>query len=336
MTDYRAMARAAARRHGVDPGVFARQIGQESGFRPGARSPAGALGIAQIMPETAAGWHVDPMNPAQALDAAAKNMARYVHQYGSYENALRAYNAGPGAIQASKGYAETNNYVRTILGGHTPSAGPARSSSPRSAGQPPSTATTITTTPGVDNRQERVRALQSFLADRTRGERPSMTDLALQIRGLRDVPATTSTSTVEDDSAPGHGGTGATGVQAGSPRQHGTANFEGHTVAAWIKPALQYARRQGWRGQVTSGYRSVGEQAQLYKEFQAGTRAGPVAKPGTSHHGMADYPGGAVDVTDAQTLSRIISQSRFRRLKWAGAKDPPHFSHPSGPNGQGY
>ncbi|HTE61340.1 MAG TPA: lytic transglycosylase domain-containing protein [Solirubrobacteraceae bacterium] len=125
MANYRAEARRAARRHGVDPGVFERQIQQESGFADdvitGRRSsPAGAKGIAQIMPATARGWGVDPLDPIAALNAAAKNMARYVKQYGSYENALRAYNAGPGAIEASKGYAETNNYVKTILGGKTP------------------------------------------------------------------------------------------------------------------------------------------------------------------------------------------------------------------------
>jgi hypothetical protein len=121
MANYRAAARRAARRYGLDPRVFVRQIQQESGFDPSAVSPAGATGIAQIMPATARGWGVNPRDPIASLNAAAKNMARYVKQYGSYENALRAYNAGPGAIQASKGYAETNNYVRTILGGRSPS-----------------------------------------------------------------------------------------------------------------------------------------------------------------------------------------------------------------------
>ena len=120
----RAVARRKARKYGLDPGVFVRQIQQESGFNPNAQSPAGARGIAQIMPATAKGWGVNPMNPVAALDAAAKNMASYVRKYGSYENALRAYNAGPGAIRASRNYAETNNYVRTILRGGEPSRTP--------------------------------------------------------------------------------------------------------------------------------------------------------------------------------------------------------------------
>jgi hypothetical protein len=65
------------------------------------------------MPDTAKGWGVNPNKPRQALDAAAKHMAGYVHQFGSYENALRAYNAGPGNVKASHGFSETNNYVKT-------------------------------------------------------------------------------------------------------------------------------------------------------------------------------------------------------------------------------
>jgi hypothetical protein len=139
MADYRAAARRAAVRNGLDPNIFVRQIQQESGFNPNARSPAGATGIAQIMPATARGWGVDPTDPIASLNAAAKNMASYVKKYGSYENALRAYNAGPGAIERSKGFAETNNYVKTILGGKDPK----RLSSPRASA---SAATQTTTT----------------------------------------------------------------------------------------------------------------------------------------------------------------------------------------------
>jgi len=180
---YRRYARRAARREGLDPRVFERQIQQESGFNPSARSPAGATGIAQIMPATARGWGVDPTNPKQSLDAAARNMASYVRKYGSYENALRAYNAGPGAIQASKGYAETNNYVRTILGGKEPGKlGRAR----RGGGT--TTRTVTHTRPGIDNRQARAQLIQSFLQDK--GSDP--VSFALGIRELKDVPGRTT------------------------------------------------------------------------------------------------------------------------------------------------
>lgn len=114
-TSYESVARKAAQKYGLNPNVFVRQIRQESGFNPRAVSPAGARGIAQIMPATARGWGVNPDNPVQALDAAAKNMAKYVRQFGSYRDALVAYNAGPGAVGKPL-YAETSNYISKILG----------------------------------------------------------------------------------------------------------------------------------------------------------------------------------------------------------------------------
>jgi hypothetical protein len=128
------VARQAAVNAGIDPRVFVRQINQESGFRVKARSGAGALGIAQIMPETAAGWGVDPMDPIAALHAAADAMGKYVHSYGGdYRRALAAYNAGPGAVAKYGGvppYAQTQQYVSNILSGITPGgAGSARAAS---------------------------------------------------------------------------------------------------------------------------------------------------------------------------------------------------------------
>jgi hypothetical protein len=118
MTDWRRKAREYAQQEGIDPNLFERQIQQESGFRTGVSSPAGAIGIAQIMPSTAQSWHVDPNDPNAALRAAARHMAQYQRQFGgSYRNALVAYNAGPGRVGHSLP-AETQNYIRTIMGGH--------------------------------------------------------------------------------------------------------------------------------------------------------------------------------------------------------------------------
>lgn len=117
---YQVVARKAAIKYGISPDLFARQINQESGFNPKAKSGAGALGIAQIMPATAKGWKVDPMNPEAALDAAAKAMAGYLKTYkGRWDLALSAYNAGAGAVAKHKGvppFKETQNYVASILG----------------------------------------------------------------------------------------------------------------------------------------------------------------------------------------------------------------------------
>lgn len=101
-----------------DARVFVRKIGAESGGDVTAKSPAGAAGIAQFMPGTAAGFHIDPFNPKQALHASALMDARNLRKYGNWEDALEAYNAGPGAVN-TKGppkYAETRRYVEKILG----------------------------------------------------------------------------------------------------------------------------------------------------------------------------------------------------------------------------
>ena len=128
MADWRKETRRAAKRHGLDPNVFERQIKQESGFNPRASSPAGARGIAQIMPATARSWGVNPDDPKAALNAAAKNMAAYVRKYGGYRNALVAYNAGPGRVGGSLP-AETQHYLSVILPNGEPSG--LRSGPPR-------------------------------------------------------------------------------------------------------------------------------------------------------------------------------------------------------------
>lgn len=121
-TDYQAQATSYAQQYGLDPQIFTKQIQQESGFDPSAVSPAGAIGIAQFMPATAQGMGVDPYNPSQSLDGAARLMAGYLKQYnGSYPLALAAYNAGPGNVQrylngTSDLPAETKRYIQAITG----------------------------------------------------------------------------------------------------------------------------------------------------------------------------------------------------------------------------
>lgn len=112
-------ARQAAARWGVPADMFVRQINQESGFNPSAGSPAGALGIAQFVPGTAASYGVNPWDPYSSLEGAAHHMADLYAQFGRWDLALAAYNAGSGAVQKYGGvppYAETQQYVRTILG----------------------------------------------------------------------------------------------------------------------------------------------------------------------------------------------------------------------------
>jgi len=119
--DLQNYARAAALQAGIDPDIFVRQIQQESGFNPTAKSGAGALGIAQFMPGTAAGLGIDPTDPYAALDAAARMDAQNLKQYGGdWSRTLAAYNAGPGAVEKYGGvppFEETQRYVSNILQG---------------------------------------------------------------------------------------------------------------------------------------------------------------------------------------------------------------------------
>ena len=110
---------AAASRWGVSAGLLAAQLEAESGFDPGAVSPAGAQGIAQFMPGTAAAYGLrDPFDPLAAIDAQAHLTSDLLRDLGSPSLALAAYNAGAGAVEACScvpPYPETQAYVARIL-----------------------------------------------------------------------------------------------------------------------------------------------------------------------------------------------------------------------------
>jgi len=116
---YLDLARAAAARHGVPEDLFLRLVTQESAWNPGALSHAGAIGLAQLMPDTARDLGVDPQVPAQNLDGGARYLAAQYRTFGTWRLALAAYNAGPEAVERHDGvppFQETQNYVRIILG----------------------------------------------------------------------------------------------------------------------------------------------------------------------------------------------------------------------------
>ncbi len=117
---FRAPLARAASRWNVPAGLLAAQLMAESGFNPFAVSPAGARGIAQFMPGTAAAYGLrDPFDPDAAIEAQAHLMADLLGEFGRIELALAAYNAGPAPVRACgcvPAYPETQAYVTRILG----------------------------------------------------------------------------------------------------------------------------------------------------------------------------------------------------------------------------
>ena len=130
---FRAAIAGAARRWNVSATLLAAQLMAESNFNPFAVSPAGAAGIAQFMPATAAAYGLgDPFDAEAAIEAQAHLMSDLLGQFGDPSLALAAYNAGPAPVEACgcvPAYPETQAYVARILGlidgaGSTVAGGP--------------------------------------------------------------------------------------------------------------------------------------------------------------------------------------------------------------------
>jgi hypothetical protein len=117
---YRDTIARAAQRWNVGAALLAAQLYVESGFNPLARSPAGAEGIAQFMPGTAAALGLtNPFDAPAAIDAQAHLMRDLLRRFASVPLALAAYNAGSGAVAGCMcipPYPETRGYVAKILG----------------------------------------------------------------------------------------------------------------------------------------------------------------------------------------------------------------------------
>ncbi|WP_221444663.1 lytic transglycosylase domain-containing protein [Caulobacter sp. YL-Caulobacter] len=111
---------SAADAYALDRGLVEAVAWRESRFRPAARSSKGAIGVMQLMPDTARDLGVDPFDPAQNIRGGALYLRRMLTTFGGdVRLALAAYNAGPGAVRKHGGvppYAETQAYVTSILG----------------------------------------------------------------------------------------------------------------------------------------------------------------------------------------------------------------------------
>ncbi len=108
-----------ARAEGLDPALLKAVARVESGFNPRAVSPKGALGMMQLMPETARMVGVrDPFDPRENLYGAARFLKRLLMEFGDLSLALAAYHAGPEVVRRFRGlppYPETRRYVKLVL-----------------------------------------------------------------------------------------------------------------------------------------------------------------------------------------------------------------------------
>lgn len=117
--EYLVMAEEAAALFGVPKDLFARLIQQESNWNDKVISPAGAIGLAQLMPDTARKLGVDPFDPKANLEGGALYLKQQYIRFRSWKLALAAYNAGPEAVEAYDDvppFPETQAYVIAILG----------------------------------------------------------------------------------------------------------------------------------------------------------------------------------------------------------------------------
>jgi len=116
----RQLADSAADKYGLPRTLVRSVMAAESGFKKEALSPKGAIGLMQLMPQTAEKLGVDPHDAAQNVDAGARYLRELLERYhGALYHALAAYNAGPEAVDKYKGippFSETQHYVSRIVG----------------------------------------------------------------------------------------------------------------------------------------------------------------------------------------------------------------------------
>lgn len=126
-TDPRAMLREAALRSGLPPEFVESVALVESGLRPDALSPKGAIGVMQLMPGTAKTLGADPHDTAQNIDAGTRLLRELLVKYdGDVVKALAAYNAGEGAVDRYQGvppYNETRWYVKKVIDAYRKAGG---------------------------------------------------------------------------------------------------------------------------------------------------------------------------------------------------------------------
>jgi peptidoglycan hydrolase-like protein with peptidoglycan-binding domain len=108
----------------------------------------------------------------------------------------------------------------------------------------------------------------------------------------------------------------------------GVVTFDGRPVAAWIQPYLLWARNNGWKGTLNSGWRDPAHSEQLCLQMCGHTTCPGRCAGRTSNHAGSVKPAGAIDVSDYVTFGRLMARCPYtpRLQNQLGARDPVHFS----------
>jgi hypothetical protein len=295
-------AATIARQNHIPVPLFLALIGRESGWNPNARSPAGAIGLGQLMPATARGLGVnDPANPEENLAGAARYLAQQLAAFHTPALALAAYNAGPGAVHQYHGvppFPETQAYVRNVLGDAQQLGGSApppvqRQAQPGAPAATPSPAGTPA--PGA----QQILAAALLKASRS-GQYGGFFNTLASLRQQPPQQAPTAPLTpvgptrqpqpqprpVPQQTAP----------QGPAPRLPALVHIQSDSTVTGVDKHLlravgELATYLGKPITITSGYRSYAEQEALYQRYLAGGNI--AAKPGQSNHERGE----ALDLT---------------------------------------
>ena len=278
---------AAAARARVPEWLLRRLVSAESGGNQGAVSSAGARGAAQLMPGTAAGlekkYGIDTSSIEGNILGGAYYLREQLDRFKRPDLALSAYNSGPGGSESSgrvENFAETQAYVKKILGGQTGAV-----SGGVAAARPTPAATT---SPEPDLRRQLAMAL---IQQRRGGQRDpqALVSLVARMRGNAAPGSPPASSPVAGAATP-------------APEPHDAHGDPGGFVPEFKTRLAAMVAASGGRLKITSGYRSPERQAQLYaaalKKYGSEQAARKwVAPPGKSKHGegVAADLGGDLD-----------------------------------------
>lgn len=116
LTSYASQIQSLAGNYGIPPSLALAVAQAESSLNPGAISSAGAIGLFQLMPSTAASLGVDPTDPTQNIQGGLQYLQQLYNQYGNWTQALQAYNWGPGNVSSGAAVpSSVQSYASSIL-----------------------------------------------------------------------------------------------------------------------------------------------------------------------------------------------------------------------------